>query len=86
LQHRTNTHQKKWTADVILNGVPKKSKVTGKEIKKVGYLSFISPFVQTMQNPNFLPLTDLRGFDRVAFHKERPFEILNFLEENLNAN
>jgi predicted dienelactone hydrolase len=77
---------KKWTADVILNGVPDKSKVTLKTIKNAGHFSFISPFPKTMQNPNFLPSTDPEGFDREAFHKELPLEILNFLGQNLNGN
>jgi predicted dienelactone hydrolase len=77
---------KKWTIDVILNGVPDKSKVTLKEIKNAGHFSFISPFPKTMQNPNFLPSTDPEGFDREAFHKELPLEILNFLGQNLNGN
>jgi predicted dienelactone hydrolase len=48
---------RKWTADVILNGVPDKSKVTLKS-KERRTFSFISPFPPTMKNPNFLPSTD----------------------------
>jgi predicted dienelactone hydrolase len=77
---------RKWTADVILNGVPDKSKVTLKEVKNAGHFSFISPFPPTMKNPNFLPSTDPDGFDREVFHQELPLEILNFLEENLSTN
>jgi predicted dienelactone hydrolase len=75
---------KKWTADVILNGVPDKSKVTLKTIKNAGHFSFISPFPPTMKSPNFLPSTDPEGFDREAFHQELPLEILDFLEDKIN--
>jgi predicted dienelactone hydrolase len=77
---------KKWTADVILNGIPDKSKLTLKTISNAGHFSFISPFPATMKNPNFLPSTDPVGFDREEFHKELPKEILDFLNGRLNAN
>lgn len=76
---------KKWTADVVLNGVPDKSKVTLKTISNAGHFSFISPFPATMKNPNFLPSTDPDEFDREEFHKQLPTEILNFLNKKLNA-
>ncbi|MGD0340493.1 MAG: alpha/beta fold hydrolase [Bacteroidales bacterium] len=77
---------KKWTADVVVNGVPDKSKVTLKTIRNAGHFSFISPFPAIMKNPNFLPSTDPDGFDREVFHKELPSEILNFLNDKLNEN
>src|SRR6185437_2126838 len=75
---------KKWTSDIILNGVADKSKVTLKIISNAGHFSFISPFPTAMKNPNFLPATDPDGFDREEFHKQLPIEILNFLNEKLN--
>lgn len=77
---------KKWTADIVVNGVPDKSKVTLKTISNAGHFSFISPFPTTMKNPNFLPSTDPDGFDRDEFHKELPTEILIFLNDKLNEN
>lgn len=77
---------KAWTADVVVNGVPDKSRVTLKTISNAGHFSFISPFPTTMINPNFLPSTDPEGFDREKFHKELPIEILNFLNDKLHYN
>jgi hypothetical protein len=48
--------KKKWTADVILNGVPDKSKVTLKEVRNAGHFHSLVRFHQ--QWPNFLPSTD----------------------------
>jgi predicted dienelactone hydrolase len=73
-----------WTADVILNGVPDKSKVRLKTIENAGHFSFLSPFPLSMKNSNFLPSTDPDGFDREEFHKQLPTDILNFLNDNLN--
>jgi hypothetical protein len=41
--------------------------------------------METRKSPNFLPSTEPDGFDREAFHKEVPLEILNFLEQKLNT-
>jgi len=76
----------KWTSEVVVNGVPDKSKVILKTISNAGHFSFISPFPATMKNSNFLPSTDPDGFDREEFHKELPTEILNFLNDKLIAN
>ncbi len=81
-EHDTFT-PKAWTADVVLNGVPDKSKVTFRKISNAGHFSFISPFPVTMTSANFLPSTDPAGFDREEFHKELPTEILNFLNDTL---
>jgi predicted dienelactone hydrolase len=77
---------KKYTADVILNGVSDKTKVTLKTISNAGHFSFISPFPAPMINSNFLPSTDPKGFEREEFHKNLPIEILNFLNVKLNEN
>jgi predicted dienelactone hydrolase len=79
-EHDTIT-PKKWTADVVLNGVPDPSKVTVKTIENAGHFSFISPFPATLQSPTFPPSTDPEGFDRAAFHEQLPLEILDFLNE-----
>jgi predicted dienelactone hydrolase len=77
---------KAWTSDVVVNGVPDKSKVTLKTISNAGHFSFISPFPSIMTNPSFLPSTDPKDFDREEFHKKLPTEILNFLNAKLNEN
>lgn len=57
--------------------------LTCKEIKGAGHFSFLSPFPIAMNNPNFPPSTDPKGFDREKFHQELPKDILNFLNEKL---
>jgi predicted dienelactone hydrolase len=84
-EHDQFTPQK-WTADVILQGVPDKSKVTLKTISNAGHFSFISPFPATMKNPNFLPSTDPDEFDREEFHRQLPIDILRFLNDKLAGN
>ena len=73
----------KWTSDVILNGVPDKSKIIFRTIKNAGHFSFISPFPAAMKSPDFIPSTDPEGFDREAFHRELPVEIFEFLNKKL---
>ena len=77
---------KKWTAEVVINGVPDKSKLTVRTIDNAGHFSFISPFPTTMKSPTFLPSTDPDGFDREEFHRQLPKEILNFLNDKLKEN
>lgn len=74
---------KKWTADVILNGVPNPELVRLREIKNAGHFSFISPFPDAMKRPDFPPATDPEGFDRAAFHKQLPDAIFQFLNSHL---
>jgi predicted dienelactone hydrolase len=74
----------KWNAEIVLNDVPDKSKVTCKEIENAGHFSFLSPFPATMKNENFLPSTDPVGFDREKFHNILPIDILEFLNDKLN--
>ena len=76
----------KWNAEIVLNYVPDKSKVTFREIKNAGHFSFLSPFPATMKNANFLPSKDPVSFDREKFHTQLPTEILDFLNEKLNGN
>ncbi len=76
---------KKWTTDILLNGVPNKSTITFHTIKNAGHFSFISPFPPAMKSPGFLPSTDPKGFDREEFHQQLPVTILNFLNEKLQA-
>ncbi len=72
-----------WNADIILNGITDKSQITFRKIINAGHFSFLSPFPATMKNLNFLPSTDPEGFDREAFHKILPEEILSFLNDKI---
>lgn len=74
---------KKWTANVILKGIPNVELVSLREIKNAGHFSFISPFPDGMKNPSFQPANDPEGFDRVAFHKQLAKEIFEYLNEKL---
>lgn len=72
-----------WNAEVILNGVPDRSKVIHRQVKNAGHFSFLSPFPDTMVSPAFMPSTDPEGFDRKKFHDQLTVEILDFLIEKL---
>lgn len=76
----------KWNAEIVLNYVPDKSKVTFIEVKNAGHYSFLSPFPAKMKTPAFLPSTDPVGFDREKFHIQLSTHILNFLNNKLNDN
>lgn len=72
---------KQWTEDVILNGVPDKSKVQVKRIENAGHYSFLSPFPPELSNPGFPPSTDPAGFNREEFHRKLPKLIHDFLQK-----
>lgn len=72
-----------WNAEIVLEGVPDKSKVTFRMIENAGHFSFLSPFPAAMKNASFPPSTDPQGFDRERFHKQLPIDILDFLNDNL---
>lgn len=74
-----------WNADVVVSSVPDKSLVTYRTIENAGHFSFISPFPASMKNPNFPPSTDPLGFDREAFHRQLPADILIFLNQQLQG-
>lgn len=74
-----------WNAQVILKIATDPSLISFTEVKNAGHFSFISPFPATMKNPNFLPSSDPPGFDRDAFHRQLPVDILDFLKNKLNV-
>ena len=73
----------RWQAELLLERVPDRSKVTWREIENAGHFSFLSPFPPPMRNPRFLPSTDPEGFDRERFHERLPGEILEFFDATL---
>jgi predicted dienelactone hydrolase len=70
----------RWHADVVLERVPDRTKVTCRVIENAGHFSFLSPFPPPMRNANFRPSTDPQGFDRESFHEGLPGEVLAFLD------
>ena len=74
-----------WNAGVVLNSVSDKSLVSLRTIENAGHFSFISPFPASVKNPNFPPSTDPVGFDREAFHRQLPTDILTFLNQQLHG-
>jgi predicted dienelactone hydrolase len=66
-------------AQIILEGVPDKTKLQYRVIKNAGHFSFLSPFPESMTNVAFPPSQDPCGFNRVSFHNELNAEVLEFL-------
>jgi predicted dienelactone hydrolase len=75
----------RWHADLVLDRVPDKSKVTCRVVENAGHFSFLSPFPPQMRNASFLPSTDPEGFDREKFHERLAAEVLDFLDKNLRS-
>ncbi len=75
----------RWHADLVIRGVADPSQVTCRIIPNAGHFSFLSPFPESMRQPNFRPATDPAGFDRIQFHRELAPEIRAFLDERLRS-
>ena len=73
----------RWHAEVVLNGVPDRSKVQLEVVENGGHFSFLSPFPLTMRRPDFAPATDPEGFDRERFHQHLPAAVQAFLDDTL---
>jgi len=74
-----------WQADIVLERVPDRTKVTHRVIEGAGHFSFLSPFPSQMRNANFRPSTDPEGFDRERFHEVLPGEVLASVVEHRPA-
>ncbi|HTY50637.1 MAG TPA: alpha/beta fold hydrolase [Steroidobacteraceae bacterium] len=72
-----------WQADIVQQGVPDPRRVTRRTIPNAGHFSFLSPFPPPMRNAGFPPSQDPPGFDREAFHRTLPAEILAWLQAHL---
>ncbi len=79
--------QDEWTPDfyaqIVLNGVADRGKVTHRLIKNAGHYSFFSPFPPERTGPAFPPSQDPPGFDRARFQSELQAEIREFLAQQL---
>ena len=75
----------RWHAELVLDRVPDRDKVTLQVIENAGHFSFLSPFPPQMRNSAFLPSTDPEGFDREKFHEWLPGAVLDYLDERLRT-
>lgn len=67
---------------LILNGVPDRSKVEYRIIENAGHFCFLSPFPKAVTHPDFAPSQDPSGFDREKFLDELNIEVLEFLRRH----
>jgi predicted dienelactone hydrolase len=74
-----------WHGQLIAGGVADRAKVTLRLEPGAGHFSFISPFPKAMQKPDFAPANDPEGFDREAFHRRYPAEVVAWLNQALPA-
>jgi predicted dienelactone hydrolase len=73
----------RWHADVVLDGVPDRGRVTSRVIENAGHFSFLSPFPDYLKKARFPPANDPDGFDREAFHERLPDAVRSWLDEAL---
>ncbi len=73
----------RWQGELVLDGVPDRSRVTCRVIENAGHFSFLSPFPPAMRSSKFPPSTDPEGFDRERFHDTLNAEVLAFLDGTL---
>lgn len=66
-------------AQIILDGVPDKTKIQHRIVENAGHFSFLSQFPESMTNAAFPPSQDPFGFNRENFHNELNAEVLDFL-------
>ncbi|MEI5909648.1 alpha/beta fold hydrolase [Bacillus spongiae] len=69
-------------AEIVLNGLPDRTKIQHKMIENAGHFSFLSPFPKEMTSDSFLPAQDPHGFNREDFHHHLNEEITEFLLKN----
>ena len=72
-----------WSSEIVLKGVPDKSRIEFHLIEGGGHYSFLSPFPMTMKRPDFPPSQDPPGFDREKFHGVFTSEVEGFLNRTL---
>src|SRR6266702_7769555 len=73
----------RWQGELVLDGVPDRSRDTCRVIENAGHFSFLSPFPPAMRSSKFPPSTDPEGFDRERFHDTLNAEVLAFLDVTL---
>ena len=74
----------KETSEIVLSHLPSTTPIIFRVVENAGHFSFLSPFPDSMQSPNFPPSTDPDGFDRDKFHNALNVEIRTFLDPILS--
>lgn len=72
-----------WHGRLVIDGVADPRKVSHRVEAGAGHFSFISPFPAALRKPGFAPANDPPGFDRAAFHRRYPAEIVAWLDRVL---
>ncbi len=74
-----------WHGQLVADGVADPHQVTRRSEAGAGHFSFITPFPPALRRPEFPPANDPEGFDREAFHRRYPAEVVAFLNRVLPA-
>lgn len=76
-------HTPAWHAQVVLEGVPDRTRVEHTVVEGAGHFSFLSPFPPELVDPSLPPSVDPPGFDRVAHHPLLLADVRAFLARHL---
>jgi len=68
------------TVEVMMNGIPERSRLSHRVVKNAGHYSFLSPFPESIKSQVGDAAKDPEGFDREQFHQELNLEVLSFLQ------
>jgi predicted dienelactone hydrolase len=74
-----------WMAELVLERVPDRSKVTFREVANAGHFSFLGPFPSVLVKTGLPAAQDPPGFDRAAFQPELAIEVREFLDRTLKG-
>ncbi|MBQ1765106.1 MAG: alpha/beta fold hydrolase [Aquincola sp.] len=69
--------------EIIRQGVADARRVDSRVVPGAGHFSFITPFPKALVKPGFAPSQDPPGFDREAFHRHYPQDIVAWLNQTL---
>ena len=69
--------------EIVRRGVADASRVDSRVVPGAGHFSFLTPFPAAMRRPDFPPANDPPGFDREAFQRRYPQEIVAWLNQTL---
>ena len=75
----------RWQAQLILDLVPDRTRVTHEIVANAGHYSFLSPFPAILRRETLPPSQDPPGFDRPQFHELMNARVRAFLDRHLPA-